>query len=77
MFGVSFGLVVDKTLAANALYVSFDQAAGTIWEKPSMTMVIDRLDPEKNRGVVRLLKAYQVAIEPHQRPNVLKVIYNT
>lgn len=77
MFGTPFTLVVDKTLPANALYVSFSQAAGTVWEKPGMTMAVDRVEMEKNRGIVKLLKVYQVTVEPHQLPNILKVTYNT
>jgi hypothetical protein len=75
LFGTSFNLVLDKTLPANYLYVSFDQAAGTVWEKPSMTTFVDRVEPENNLGIVKMLKVYQVAIEPHQRPNVLRVRY--
>lgn len=75
MFGVTFTLVVDKTLPADSLYVSFDQAAGTIWEKPGLTQVVDRVEMEKNRGLVKLLKVYQVTVEPHQRPNVLRINY--
>ncbi len=75
MFGIPFSIVPDKTLPTGSLYVSFDQAAGTIWEKPGHTMVVDRVEMENNVGVVKLLKNYQVAIEPHQRPNVIRVTY--
>jgi len=77
MFGIPFTIVIDKTLPANYLYISFDQAAGTVWEKPGMTQFVDRVEPELNRGVVKQLKVYQVTVEPHQRPNVLRVKYNT
>jgi len=75
MFGHTFNLISDKTLATGTLYVSFSQAAGTIWEKPGMTTVFNDVDLRNNKGSTSLMKVYQITVEPHQRPNALKVQY--